>query len=126
MTVMPPRPAQSPSSLRGRHTSNAAPPGALVLTVDQVAEALQVSRWFVYDHRQELGGFQLGKGSRGRLRFLRERVEDYLLERATGSQPAARMTANAAGRKQKSPNKRARRVALLESATGLRPESEAP
>ena len=50
----------------------------LLLTTEQVAELLQVSRWWVYDHGHELGRIE---GMRPH-RYLRERVEEYVRERA--------------------------------------------
>ena len=50
----------------------------LLLTTEQVAELLQVSRWWVYDHGAELGRIE---GMRPH-RYLRERVEGYVRDRA--------------------------------------------
>lgn len=53
----------------------------LLLTTEQVAELLQLSVWWVRDHGDELG--RLG-GVRPH-RYLRERVEEYVRERAATS-----------------------------------------
>ena len=110
MTARPARPPdRSPSP---------EPMSPLLLTTSQVAALLQVSRWWVYDHGEDLGRVDLG----GRHRYLRERVEEYLLERA--SRPPERRVTSASPR-QSSRRKPARRVRLLEPATDSRPESGA-
>ncbi len=91
-------------------------PAPIVLTVDQVADLLQVSRWFVYDHGDELGLVKIG----GSNRYLPERVERYLAERqsrrpAAPTSPAVRTERRA----QRTPRKRTRRVPLLERGAGL-------
>jgi len=91
--------------------------GPLLLTTSQVAALLQVSRWWVYDHGEDLGRVDLG----GRHRYLRERVEEYLLERAARP-PNHRVTS--ASPRQSSRRKPPRRVRLLEPATDSRPQSE--
>lgn len=58
----------------------------LLLTTEQVAQLLQVSRWWVYDHGVELGRIE---GMRPH-RYPRERVEEYVRERASQSTPSAR------------------------------------
>src|SRR3954468_15750678 len=58
------------------------------LKVDEVAELLQVSRWFVYDHGDELGLVKIGGANRYRV----DQVEAYIagrLARAAGSRPPA-------------------------------------
>ena len=60
---------------------------SLLITTDEVARLLQVSKWWVYDHGPELGRIE---GMRPH-RYLRERVEEYVRERAArppGSSPA--------------------------------------
>jgi len=104
------RPARPP----GRSPS----PSPLLLTTRDVAALLQVSKWWVYAHGADLGRVDLG----GRHRYLRERVEEYLLERA--SRPPERRVTSASPR-QSSRRKPARRVRLLEPATDSRPESGA-
>ncbi len=115
MSARPTPTASPPSSL---HTSNSPPAGALVLTVDQVAEALQVSRWFVYDHGPELGLKKVG----GANRYLRETVEGYLAERTTAQPPSPITVAHP---RREPGRKPARRVRLLEPATGLGSEGNA-
>ena len=56
----------------------------LLLTVEQVAELLQVSRWFVYDHPDELGLVKLGKANR----YRREKVEEYIVECSSRPPPS--------------------------------------
>ena len=58
----------------------------LLLTTEQVAQLLQVSRWWVYDHGAELGRIE---GMRPH-RYLRERVEEYVRERAARPTPTSR------------------------------------
>ena len=53
-----------PATLPRRETSAAA-----LLTPDQAAKLLGMSRKYVYRHSRELGAIRLGRGSRGRLRF---------------------------------------------------------
>jgi predicted DNA-binding transcriptional regulator AlpA len=86
-----------------------------VLTVEQVARLLQVSRWFVYEHGEELGLVKLG----GANRYLRERVENYLAEQGAPRSPPAK----AIRRTQRQRRKRQRRVPLLDP--GSRPDPEA-
>jgi predicted DNA-binding transcriptional regulator AlpA len=122
--VTPPRPSQTPEPRSGDHTSN--PVAPLVLTVEQVAELLQVSRWWVYDHGAELGRVKLGDGPRAPVRFLRERVADYLARRAEGAASVAEPARpTSVHRSQRATRKPARRVALLDPATRLRPGSDA-
>jgi hypothetical protein len=45
-----------------------------LLTVEEVAERLRTSRWFVYSHGQELGLVKVG----GANRYLPERVDAYI------------------------------------------------
>jgi hypothetical protein len=92
---------------------------SIVLTVGQVAELLQVSRWFVYTHGEELGLVKLG----GANRYLRERVEGYVSECATVT-PAARAPRNRTTRSL--PRRHSRRVPLLDSAGGLDAGMDAP
>jgi hypothetical protein len=63
-----------------------------LLTVDQVAERLQTSRWFVYAHGQELGLVKVG----GANRYLPERVDAYIAEAATVQRIAHLEAPNAA------------------------------
>lgn len=46
----------------------------VLLKVDQVAGLLNVSRWFVYDHGDDLGLVKIGGANRYRL----DRVEEYI------------------------------------------------
>jgi excisionase family DNA binding protein len=39
------------------------------LTAEELAKMLGVTRSFVYEHAEELGGYRLGGGPRARLRF---------------------------------------------------------
>ncbi len=116
VAAMSARPTPTASPPSPPHTSNSPPESAQVLTVQQVAEALQVSRWFVYDHGPELGLRKVG----GANRYLRETVEGYLAERTTCAPPPSPITAP----RREPGRKPARRVRLLEPATGLRPGSE--
>lgn len=52
-----------------------------VLTVEQVGEMLQVTRSTVYDRAIDLGGFHLGSGTRGVLRFTESGVRAYMEKR---------------------------------------------
>jgi predicted DNA-binding transcriptional regulator AlpA len=96
----------------GIHTNGGGP---LLLTTEEVAELLQVSKWWVYDHGAELGRVDLG----GRHRYLRERVEEWAREQS--QRPERPVTSGPS--RQRSGRKPARRVALLEPATDLRPDS---
>lgn len=91
----------------------------LLLTVEQVAETLQVSKWFVYDHPEELGLVKLGRSNR----YSRQRVEEFVSERAARSAPSVassppslhavpELRSTLQGRA--SPRVRPRRVPLLE------------
>jgi excisionase family DNA binding protein len=40
-----------------------------LLTAEELAKVLGVTRSFVYEHAEELGGYRLGSGPRARLRF---------------------------------------------------------
>ncbi|HST41385.1 MAG TPA: hypothetical protein VLK58_17850 [Conexibacter sp.] len=55
-----------------------------LMTVEQVAEMLQVRSEWVYEHADELGALRLGGGRRGRLRFDAEQLRERLR-----AQPAA-------------------------------------
>ncbi|MDW5597639.1 hypothetical protein VSS74_25030, partial [Conexibacter stalactiti] len=52
-----------------------------LLTVEQVAEMLQVRSEWVYEHADELGALRLGGGRRGRLRFDAEQMRERLRAR---------------------------------------------
>ena len=67
----------------------AARPPARLLTVEQVAEMLQVRREWVYEHADELGALRLGGGARGRLRFDAEQVRARLGAATAPSSAAA-------------------------------------
>lgn len=55
--------------------SGAAPDPLQLLTVDEVCVLLQVKKSWVYDHKNDLGGFNLG----GRLlRFRRDRIQRWM------------------------------------------------
>jgi predicted DNA-binding transcriptional regulator AlpA len=54
-----------------------------LLKVEDVAALLNVSRWFVYDHGEELGLVKIG----GANRYLRERVEQYIASSAAKLEP---------------------------------------
>jgi excisionase family DNA binding protein len=45
-----------------------------LLTPEQAAKLLRVSRKYVYSHVRELGGTRLGKGERARIRFRRSAI----------------------------------------------------
>jgi hypothetical protein len=120
MTAPPSRtPAPSGSSLTSQK------PGPRFLTVQEVADRLGMSPWFVYDHGDELGLVKFG----GANRYREDRVDEYLAERlkagerAPESTPASPLTS--APRRQASPRNRRRRVALLEPGTGSGPERRA-
>lgn len=91
----------------------------MVLTVGQVAELLQVSRWFVYTHGEELGLIKVG----GANRYLRGRVEQYLTERATAGLPRESPSRR---RARSLPRRHSRRVPLLDSASTLKSETDPP
>jgi hypothetical protein len=76
----------------------AARPPARLLTVEQLAEMLQVRREWVYEHADELGALRLGGGARGRLRFDAERVRERLDGRL-GASPAAASRSRARARR---------------------------
>ncbi|MDO8209272.1 helix-turn-helix domain-containing protein [Conexibacter sp. CPCC 206217] len=61
-----------------------------LLTVEQVAEMLQVKPEWVYEHAGELGALRLGGGARGRLRFELEQVRERLRAQAAGPQRPVR------------------------------------
>lgn len=85
----------------------------LLLTTEQVAQLLQVSRWWVYDHGDELGRLE---GMRPH-RYLRERVEEFVRERARpAASPVASLRAvpRAVSSPQAASRPRPRRVPLLE------------
>ena len=52
-----------------------------LLTVDQVAQLLNVSRQFVYDHAEELSAMRLSDAPNGPLRFDQRRVQVFLSAR---------------------------------------------
>ena len=59
------------SDADGDHPGEKEPPsGDEFLTAEEVAEWLRMTRDWVYDHADELGGFRVGKY----LRFLRSRI----------------------------------------------------
>jgi hypothetical protein len=60
-----------------------------LLTVGQVADQLQVSRWFVYDHGDELGLVKIG----GRNRYQAERVAKLHRKPRAGAGPYQRRLA---------------------------------
>ena len=62
--------------------TNAASEEDALLTVDQVAERLQVDRKWVYHHKDKLGGVAL---SRKMLRFPSSGVDTYLRRRKAAS-----------------------------------------
>jgi hypothetical protein len=92
---------------------------SIVLTVGQVAELLQVSRWFVYTHGEELGLIKVGDANR----YLRRRVEQYLTDRGTAGRPRESPSTR---RARNLPRRHSRRVPLIDSAGGLNPERDAP
>ena len=62
------------------HTPEEAPREEIVLlTADEVAERLNVSRRFVYDHAAKLGRVQI---SARKVRFRADAVEEYMRRRA--------------------------------------------
>lgn len=88
----------------------------LLLTVEQVADLLQVSRWWIYDHGRELGLIKLGSVNR----YPRQRVEEYVAERiaeveAPSSPPAPVAPLRVVPPEDRTPpRRRPRRVPLLE------------
>jgi len=73
--------------LRGEPVTPAAPEPGQLLTAAQVARLFGLSsREWVYEHKAELGVIELGRGSRPRLRFDRQRVAAALA--APGETPA--------------------------------------
>lgn len=56
--------------------------GGALVDAAQVAAMLGVSRWWVYDHADELGAVRLGHGLRPRLRFDLERVAEAVTSRS--------------------------------------------
>lgn len=84
-----------------------------LLRVEQVAALLNVSRWFVYDHGEELGLVKIGGANRYRL----DRIEEYVAGRLDDpvSVPSllnGRVSPRVVSRR------RSRRVPLLEGASG--------
>lgn len=85
----------------------------LLLTTQQVAQLLQLSVWWVRDHSAELGRIE---GMRPH-RYLRERVEEFVRERARPAAPsvaALRPAPRAVPSPQATSRPRPRRVPLLE------------
>jgi hypothetical protein len=87
--------------------------GPGLLKVEEVAALLNVSRWFVYDHGDELGLVKIGGANRYRL----DRVEEYIARQLDEpvrpvTRPAQRPLPTRASRA------RSRRVPLLDSANG--------
>ncbi|ADB50185.1 hypothetical protein [Conexibacter woesei] len=76
----------------------AARPPARLLTVEQVAEMLQVRSEWVYQHADELGALRLGDGSKGRLRFDAELVRERLRPPTTRRRASAAATGTARSR----------------------------
>lgn len=77
----------------------------VLLDAAALARLLGVSRGFVYDHAQELGGRRLGEGSKPRLRFDVDRAREWLTARSAtvGSEdrdraPVARSSRRRSGR----------------------------
>ncbi len=68
-----------------------------LLTVDQVAEMLAVSKWYVYDHGVELGLVKVG----GCNRYRQEAIEAYLSRQATPTAAPTEMPARAPQRRRK-------------------------
>jgi hypothetical protein len=64
--------------------------GPQVIDAAMLAERLGVSRWFIYEHADELGGVRLGDGPRARLRFDLDQALEAWNARSTSerSQPA--------------------------------------
>jgi predicted DNA-binding transcriptional regulator AlpA len=81
------------------------PKAERLLKVDEVAALLSVSRWFVYDHGDELGLVKIG----GSNRYRRERVEAYIARSA--SEPESPRPTPARTQR---PSRGSRRVPLLE------------
>ena len=79
--------------------------GDQLLTATQVAELLNVSKWFVYDHGDELGLVKVGAANR----YRRSALEAYL-GASSGASPAA---------PRRRPSRRGRRAPLLGSAAFL-------
>lgn len=52
-----------------------------LLTVEQVARALNVSKGFVYSHAQELGGYALNDAPNAPLRFSAPAIDAWLWSR---------------------------------------------
>ncbi len=104
--------ARRSSGVQDAHASNLE-----LLTVGQVAEWLQTSKWFVYDHGLDLGLVKIG----GANRYRAEIVEAYVERRSAPTVERVPV----GSRRRRSPRDRPRRVRLLESATDLRPDSEA-
>jgi hypothetical protein len=58
-----------------------------LLDASQVADRFRVSRYYVYEHADELGAIRLGDGPKARLRFDPEHVTDALTPRPKPREP---------------------------------------
>lgn len=72
-------------------TAETIEPAPRVVDAARLAERLGVTRWFVYEHADELGGVRLGDGPRARLRFDLDRALEAWNARSTSerSQPTS-------------------------------------
>jgi hypothetical protein len=96
-----------------------------LLTAEQVAERLGMSKWFVYSRGRELGLVMFGSSNRYRA----DRVDEYLAARLADPPEAPRPAAAPAPppRRQPAPGRgRRRRVPLLEPDTDLTRTSNRP
>jgi hypothetical protein len=69
--------------------SDRASGGEPLADAGELARRLKVERSWVYDHAMELGAIRLGGGSRPRLRFDVEAIEEQLRAEAAGPTSAA-------------------------------------
>jgi excisionase family DNA binding protein len=94
---------------------------ARFLTVEQVAERFGVSRWWVYDHADELGRVKFGAA----VRFPVAAVDEYEAERLEEAARASSRPVSVGHRQPRSPRNARRRVPLLDPATDLQPGKRA-
>lgn len=85
-----------------------------LLTAHEIAEALGVTRAWVYSHAQELGAIRLGTGPKPRLRFEVDLVAERLAARSVSEQ--SELQGPAPQRASRSP-----RVSRTGSSTDLLP-----
>jgi len=74
-----------------------------LLSADQLARHLGLSRAWVYEHSEQLGAIRLGAGPRARLRFDLQRATDALGARVADPKPADRAPAPGAPRRGRRP-----------------------